>query len=287
MYTNLRFRTFDQLIAAVADDLFGFDTENSIDYSNLIKDVLNVNKQIGLKIHSEYETILEVKNHKASLPDNFYKINHASICSKYTYRGIAHSLTTENVEICDTEWQKAMEQFPEEFAISYTCTKPYHVTKGSELYEYNVNSIIPLKINTVKNKHICNKYDITIGDGYITTSIKEGKVLINYFGALEDEEGNLLVLDHPIINEFYEYTLKKKVLENLWLNGEEEVYNKLIYIKNELREAKIKAYGIINTPEISDIVQSYNIQREKIINKYFNIIQGAGSLNVPLNVFIQ
>lgn len=283
----LKFKTFEQLIASVADDLDGYDAESAIDPAKLIKEVIKINKEVGLKINSEYEIVIEVKDHKAILPDNFYMLNYAVICSDYRYRAIGQSLTTENIEVCDNDWFKAMAAFPEENAVSYElCTKPYKVRKNNEVYEYNVNKIIPLQINKSNHKYNNNCHSITVNDGYVITSFETGNIIINYFGNLEDEEGNLLVLDHPIINDYYEYALKKKIFENLWLNGEDNAYNKIQYIKAELREARIKAYGIINTPEISEIVKVVADNRKRIVNKYFDIVQKSNYKSLPINLFI-
>jgi hypothetical protein len=42
-----------------------------------------------------------------------------------------------------------------------------------------------------------------IREGFIYTSFQEGSLYINYQGMMEDDRGNLLVLDHDMINEFY------------------------------------------------------------------------------------
>ena len=43
---------------------------------------------------------------------------------------------------------------------------------------------------------------------------------------MENEEGDLLVLDHPYCNEYYEYALKQRILENM-LFAWENVSNQL------------------------------------------------------------
>ena len=55
---------------------------------------------------------------------------------------------------------------------------------------------------------------------------------------MEDNEGNLLVLDHPYCNEYYEYALKERILENMIFSGE-NVSNQLSFIQNIL---KMKIY---------------------------------------------
>ena len=44
-----------------------------------------------------------------------------------------------------------------------------------------------------------------IVDGFLVTSFRTGKVYLSYQGAMESASGDLLVLDQPYCNEYYEY----------------------------------------------------------------------------------
>jgi hypothetical protein len=56
---------------------------------------------------------------------------------------------------------------------------------------------------------------------FLFTTFQTGKVYLNYQGQMEDENGDLLVPDHDLLNEYYEYALKARILENLYMNGED------------------------------------------------------------------
>ena len=56
-------------------------------------------------------------------------------------------------------------------------------------------------------------------DGFLLTTFKTGKVYISYQGAMENAAGELLVLDQPYCNEYYEYAIKQRILENMVFNG--------------------------------------------------------------------
>ena len=86
----------------------------------------------------------------------------------------------------------------------------------------------PLRIKNVNDK-VCNTCvdvglqasDIAeIKDGFVLTTFETGHVYISYQGAMEDGSGNLLVLDQPYCNEYYEYALKQRILENMVFAGE-------------------------------------------------------------------
>jgi hypothetical protein len=113
-----------------------------------------------------------------------------------------------------------------------------------------------------------------IKNGYIYTNLEEGKVYLSYEGSLEDDEGNLLVLDHPMINEYYEYALKQRILENLFMAGE-EVSQKMQLIETRLRAARNYALTIVNTPNFSEMKKLWEMNRRAQYNKYYDMFKSG------------
>ena len=81
MKTELQYRTFEELLDSVKIDLRTYDLEGMIDDQTLIKVAQRVNYDLGLKINSNRTRMLEVSNHRAKLPSDFYVINHALLCN--------------------------------------------------------------------------------------------------------------------------------------------------------------------------------------------------------------
>jgi len=111
----------------------------------------------------------------------------------------------------------------------------------------------------------------TIKDGWLHTSFQTGKVYLNYQGHLEDDEGNLLVVDHDLLNEYYEYALKQRILENLIMNDEEVNPNKIQLIEQRLRAARNNALSVVNTPNFGEIKELYKANRNAMHAKYFDM----------------
>lgn len=119
-------------------------------------------------------------------------------------------------------------------------------------------------------------YRLKIRDKFIhTINFTEGRVYINYESVMEDDEGNLLVLDHPTVNEYYEYALKERILENLFLNGENTA-QKLELIQAKLRPARNNALSFINTPDFFEMKEMWAKNRKAMYNKYYNMFSGYG-----------
>lgn len=116
-----------------------------------------------------------------------------------------------------------------------------------------------------------------IKDGFIYSSIDEGNFYINYQGALEDEDGTLLVVDHPMLNEYYEYALKERILENLAMEGE-NVITQMQIIGPKLRAARNYALTIVNTPNFSEMYKLWAANRKAMYSKYYDMFSSYGQL---------
>jgi hypothetical protein len=115
-------------------------------------------------------------------------------------------------------------------------------------------------------------YRLKIKDKFIhTINFKEGRVYLNYESVLEDDDGNLLILDHPVVNEYYEYALKERILENLFMNGEPTAVQKLQLVQTKLRMARNNALSFINTPDYGEMKRMWEKNRKAMYAKYYNM----------------
>jgi len=110
-----------------------------------------------------------------------------------------------------------------------------------------------------------------IRDGWMFMSFKEGQIYLNYQGMMEDGDGNLLVLDHDEINNYYEYALKKKIIEIL-LGSDEPVNQTFISIVHkEFKDARTTAIGIVRTPSFNELKNVWAANRKAQFNKYYKM----------------
>lgn len=282
MNTELKYRTFDDLLSEVSLDFTMYNNEGLIEPSQLIKIAQKVNYDLGLRIHGTKEKIVEIEKKKVKLPDDFYVLNYAYMCSTYkvTYRANA-GRETENVIMnecpkcgCNTECECEATYVQECQWGEKIYVKVVEKRKTeTRIYE----TFDRIKIATSSGK--CDALDDTqsgnlgyIKNGFIYTNVDNGKLFISYQGALEDDEGNLLVLDHPMINEYYEYAIKQRLLENLYINGE-DVGQKMQLVEQRLRAARNNALSIVNTPNFSEMKKNWELNRKGIYHKYYNMFK--------------
>lgn len=285
MKTEPQYRTFDQLLDEVLADFTTYSIEGMIEPGQLIKVAQRVNYDLGLRIHGTKEIIVDIEKNKTKLPNDFYVLNYAVLCGKFTVREpVMHGRHTENV-ILDSDTCKICGD-PDPLC---QCEKTYTVEcktgekvfvqvvekRGLEIKTYETFERIDISPSTGKKDALNNSTKSGyIKNGFIYTNVDKGKLYISYQGALEDNEGNLLVLDHPMINEYYEYALKQRILENLFINGE-DVNQKMQLVEQRLRAARNNALTIVNTPDFSEMKELWEMNRKAQYHKYYNMFKAG------------
>lgn len=274
--TQLQYKTFKQLLDEVITDFHTFNLEGMIDPAQLIKVALRVNYELGLRIHKTKDVILDIEHNKAKLPDDFYVLNFANIVGKYTVQDPVISGT-------HIEERPVNAQFTNDTPCVSSCVSPCGnyvnlvQTLKSEIRTYE--EFYPLQVGSAKivaddcpNLNVVSQNKAQIRDGFIFTSIETGKVHLNYQGNMEDDEGNLLILDHPLINEFYEYAIKQRILENLYMNGE-DVTQRIQLIEQRMRAARNNALTIVNMPDYAEMQKLWIMNRKAMYGKYYNMFK--------------
>ena len=274
MLTELKYKTFDELVEDVSVDFSMYSLEGMIEPQQLIKVVQRINYDLGLRIFKTTEEVLEIENYLARLPDNFYVMNYALLCGSYKIEEPAMSGTTVEEVILDPETITD----PCDTSICLTNCGDHMRLVQKLQYEtriYDINTPISLSGNSKSISCDCpntsykSPYVGILKDGFIRMNLETGKLYINYQGALEDANGTLLILDHPMINEYYEYALKQRILENLYMNGE-DVIQKLNLIEQRFRGARNNALSIVNTPNFKELSKMHDMNRRAMYNKYYD-----------------
>jgi hypothetical protein len=292
MAVSHKYRTFDSLMEDVSIDFSSYALDGMIDPAQLIKVATRVNYDLGLRIHRTKQVVLDVEHNKARLPHDFAYLNYAFICGDYTIEQKMPSGThVEDVSV-DYVPDPGMTGPCDDPKCNDVCVltncggdveyKLVHKTGSSEYRSYT--AFAPLRISTV-NEQTCDCPNINvrssmiaeIKDGFIKTNFKTGKVYINYQGAMEDNDGNLLVLDHPYCNEYYEYALKQRILENMIFAGE-NVANQLGLIEQRLRASRNNALSFVNTPDFEELRKMWEVNRKAQYHNYYNMFKSRSTL---------
>jgi hypothetical protein len=287
---TLKYRLFDQLLNDVMVDFKNYSLENMIEPASLIQTVRKMNYELGLRIHKTNEVVLEIEHGKAKLPDNFKVFNHALICTEKTIHTgydiggthiteIPYTEVPDQVDNCETPVvNEGLNPAPRVF-----------VNCKNESYEL-IQVLSPSKTAVFKEMHMLKMrpnpeidcdcpnlyyqaYDEGwLSNGFLYTNFQTGNVYLNYQSYMEDENGNLLVPDHDGINDYYEYGLKRKILETLFMENE-NVGNKLQLIEQRYREARNLAMTIVNTPNFEELRKMWETNRKAVHARYYNMFK--------------
>lgn len=301
---NLNYRTYDQLLAEIQSDFKSFYLEDFINPQEFIKVAKRCNYELGLKIFKTSEAIIDIEKGKGKLPNNFNVLNFALMLSKYTRtEPVIAGTHTERVPV-----QQLYNPGVGEVNIcadpiipctscgnqtsTCNCNTPCNVQlncKGEQTvliqklkYETRSwNEFYPIRIiengdvvdMDCPNKKWQVKNSAYIKNGFIYPSFQTGKIYINYQGLMEDEEGNLLVPDHDLLNEFYEYAIKQRVLENMIMNGETVNQMQLQLVEQRLRAARNNAYSLVNTPDFNELRRIWEVNRKAQYSNYYDMFR--------------
>lgn len=261
--SKIKFRTLDQLIDSVSDEWNGHDLEGRIDTSTIIKTVKKINKELGFRITKTKETLVNFDNWVLDLPNDLEQLNFALLCNIKT---TILTTTTPN-EVNVTPCGSCNNVFLSKCA-SGTLEVTAPVTATSSLI-YNVSKRIHIKDSLFRVDN-CELTGVLVGDHFLKLNAESGKVYLNYEGILENEEGELLVIDHPLLNDYYEYAVKLRIVENIWFSGE-DVREKLLYLTQRIVPAKKEAYNVANMPDFKEIQDTLEMNRKAAYQRYFSM----------------
>ena len=287
MGVSQKYRTFSQLMDDVSIDFSTYALEGMIEPQQLIKVAQRVNYDLGLKIHRTKQVVIDIEHGRGQLPVDFKYINYAFRCGSYKVNASmpsgTHVETFNDVLYVPAPGEKSpcsTDDTCKNVCVIKTCDdkKSYQLVQRIGPDQYRCfDHWTQLRIQDV-NDAVCycpslgaQALDLAeVRDGYLITSFKTGKVYLSYQGAMEDSAGDLLVLDHPYCNEYYEYAVKQRILENMVWQGE-NVSQQLNLIEGRLRGARNNALTFVNTPDFKEMRKVWTMNRRAQYHNYYNM----------------
>jgi hypothetical protein len=294
MGVSNKYRTFTSLMEDVSIDFSTYALEGLIEPQQLIKVATRVNYDLGLRIHRTKEVIIDIEHGRGQLPMDFAYLNYAFLCGDYkinaTMPSGTHVETFNDVPYVPAPGESGPCDDPscKDVCVIETCDgKNSHqlVQRIGPNQFRTFDTWTQLRIQDV-NDTVC--YCPTLGaqapdiaqieDGFLVTTFRTGKVYLSYQGAMEAPNGDLLVLDQPYCNEYYEYALKQRILENMIWQGE-SVSQQLGLVETRLRAARNNALSFINTPNFQEMQKVWTMNRRAQYHNYYNMFLSYAPVN--------
>jgi hypothetical protein len=292
---SLKYRTFDELFEDVTVDFRNFTLEGKLEPQTLIKVARRCNYELGFRIYNIRQIVLEVEKGKVRLPDDFHILNYAFICGEYQVTEalpqgthieerlidpITYTPDPGTPPLCAATVDPCETPDPCTNTCLTKCGDEYQLVQKIATTTRTFKHFYPLHIGTSEfvscecpNTLMSGAMDQgNIKDGWLTVNFETGKVYINYQGDMIDDDGSLLVPDHEYLNEYYEYALKQRVLENLIMNGE-NVGDRIQLIEQRYRAARNNALTVVNTPNFAELKKLWQVNRKAQYHKYYNMFK--------------
>jgi len=291
---TLQYRTFESLLSEVQYEFKRYYLEDQINPQDFIKVAKRCNYELGLKVFSTKEDILDVENGRVRLPLNFNVMNFAFVLGDYTSTKALISGThvedvivspnynpgidtidtcSNNVGIGENDIVHGVHLNCKGEHIALVQKLKYETKTWQEFYRIRFKESSGLIDFDCPNKLWQSNNSAYIKDGFVFTSFKRGKLYINYQAMLENEDGELLVPDHDLLNEFYEYAIKQRVLENLIMNGEPINANQIQIIEQRYKAARNNAMSLVNTPDFAELKAIWDTNRKAQYSNYYHMFQ--------------
>lgn len=300
----MKYRTFDELFEDVRVDFKGYSLEGVINPQTLIKIARKCNYDLGMRIHKTRQAYLEVERGKVRMPDDFHIMNYATIYSELTVveaqpqgtwveerlltptdyvpdPGTPDACALPVLNDCDVPANETCVGL-----FTNDCGEDFNLIQKINKTTRTFKRVLPLYIECsdyvpkecINSQYIGAVNKAHIVDGFLRTNFETGKVFINYVSNMTNEDGQLMVPNHPMINEYYEYALKKRILQNLLASGETVNPNLAAEIRLDYKESRNYALTIVNTPDFCELKKIWEVNRKAQYHKFYNMFKPDGHI---------
>lgn len=281
---RFKYIKFDDVLNSVKSDLHLFDNNALILEDRLLKVVYHCNEKLGLRLNKSKQILLEVKNGKAELPQDFYKIEMIFATCVTKVPNHLQLIPGNKVEYttCPAQYKGPMVVIDKMGCKDVCCNEMFIVRQPQIQREIEVKTFIPLAMSKRcgnlcasysphSNRH--SEYSIDLEDNIVRTNFQEGQLFLCYIGTLEDEDGLPMIPFHPLLNEYYEWSLKKKILEDVFMNSEADVDKKLQYANQMLKDAYLEAWQFTGYPEFRELENNHKKYSQDFYNKWYKMFE--------------
>lgn len=231
---------FDNILANIKIDFEKYDAAGFINEEKLYQDAVRATKRFGNDMALVYDVMIEVKNGKADLPENFQSMQLAYKCEPVGYKSeedtkslLFSSIYYERIE-STASWSEC-ESCCDEQKESIISENVYLDSGKKVTFYYNSPTLLRITKSPTSGKYGCQAqcknmyvhanetpYHMRIERNQIHFNFEEGHIFFRYFGLPLDDNGNVDIPTSPNghLEEYVELHLKRKLIERLMINND-------------------------------------------------------------------
>lgn len=247
--------TKTQLIAEILTDLRQYDEAGLIDYRSLDLWITNQLKRFGNDIMVMTEKVIKVNNREAILPEDFWKLELAARCNKTSYcvkegdvdEIVGSHYWTHRIENT-YEWNNQANTHKKTDFKEIVEIEHYH--NQSVEFRYEIEPTL-LTLTRGYNRALCTdncknisskttksqSHQINILNNKIQTNFNDSDIYVQYLSLPKNSEQELLIeSSNGSLEDFIQYYCKRKVLESLLLNGDDNNVGQKLQLMKQLED---------------------------------------------------
>lgn len=295
-YYKYNFVSPEPQYATVKEELKSYFDSGAVDdllFPTYLNKCLN---KLGKGSYVIRDIILNMEDFQARLPDNFYSVREAWLCTYvngYPYQSAnsfySQAASTSTIQVSPITTDKCCtnvectdpdcygECMPVLIQAVYKTNNEMNVTyKREYLLKPGNISVDRYCALDCANYGASGPDSFDIRDNKFVTNFRNGTVHLVFYATDYDDKGNQLIPDNYRIKEYIEAFLKFKVFETLCNQVNDETFNQLQIKKNEAKAAADEAYILADT-EIKK-QDAYTKQRRiKKLKNRLNMYELPGS----------
>ena len=250
----MEFRSSEYLFSRINKFLSGFGSNGQLDENDWYYYVKEVLMRLNVPSSSLAETVLEINNYKATLPDDFYQLwsvwsgFQETIHSEGRKANFQNRLVFYYEDTCLEKGKCSVSSLqPTDTHIiqrdvfideEFSHTEKYKHVQLMKL----VNASSELCHNECFNKRVNSPYTFSIAGTHLKFNEANGHVLLQYFAFKKDEDGLPLIPNDVRIEDALDAYIKYKELQKMFINGTEDVLTRMQYMEQQalikMKEAK-------------------------------------------------
>jgi hypothetical protein len=256
---NTEYITIDQAFDSTMSDMKRYRDNGLVDMSGLYKIIALCNSKAGVRIAPIMYEVLEIENNRAVLPKDFKKIKSINILSNY------------RVKIADNNFYL---NWTETVAAPPSCGTPSYTPIGCLNDCGKCYWTIPVRKEIKNEYYVFSHQEQLNSDSYIINReeqiiefpFRSGRAILTYYADL-DELG--LIPKEPQLYFYYEYMLKDKILRDVAMNSDDDVYGKIQMNKQDLFGAFVDFDNYLKSESYKQYQERQRKQDQEFYDKWF------------------
>ena len=225
--------SLEQFTAEIETSLSNYAESNDIDRQSIKTWVIQALRKFGKDICEKNETVVEVKNSRALLPETFKSLTFAvKVKTKPFTEEESKQLVNEKSYIQNPAiWDSLTQSYITDYCSTKIVTeKVYSNIEPPKFYGYELLALSPHISKDTLDTNCFNLHpyissnkpnEISISARTLSANFKEGYIFLRYNSLPSDKDGEIMlpILSTGEILEYCELTVKRRLAENLIANN--------------------------------------------------------------------